>query len=208
MAKRQIPIQDYFLSGMDPMIRFLIFADIVGYAAAGLLGPIFAIFIVGFIDGGTEAVAGIAAAIFLLTKSLMQIPAAAIVDKICGEKDDFLFLFWSMIIVSLLPLLYLFINSPTELYVVQFILGLATAFTFPSFMALFTRHTPPGKEGMTWGVYYTLTDLSSAATAAIGGFLALTIGFEKVIIIVSVLGVLGTLLYLPAAQTLNKKPKN
>lgn len=202
---RRIPLKHYFLGDFDPMIRFLMFADIIGYAAAGLLGPIFAIFIVDFIQGGTEAVAGIAAAIFLLTKSLMQIPAAAIVDRICGEKDDFHFLFWSMLIVSFLPLLYLIIQTPLELYFVQFVLGIATAFTFPSFMALFTRHTPPGKEGMTWGIYYTLTDLSSAATAAIGGFLAVTIGFEKVIYIVVFVGVLGTLLYLPAATALQKR---
>lgn len=202
--RRHIPTHKYFLGDFDPMIRFLIIADIICFASVGLLGPIFAIFIIDFIQGGTEAVAGIAAAIFLLTKSLMQIPAAAIVDRICGEKDDFYFLFGSMLIVSLLPLLYLIIQTPLELYFVQFVLGLVTAFTFPSFMALFTRHTPPGKEGMTWGVYYTLTDLSSAATAAIGGFLAVTIGFEKVIYAVVMLSLIGTFLYLPAGASLQK----
>lgn len=202
MAKRSVPLRALLFDGINPLTRFLIVADTIIYTSAGLLGPIFALFIVEFIDGGSAAVAGAAAGIFLITKSLFQIPAAAIIDKICGEKDDFFILFIGMVIVSLLPLAYLFISTPLELYIVQFLLGIAMAATFPSFMAIFTRHVDKGSEGMTWGVYYTFTDLSSAAAAAIGGFLALTIGFEAVIFIVAAVGLIGTLLYLPAIRHL------
>ena len=91
MAKRTIPIHDLLLLKMNPVIRFLILADVVFYTGAGLLGPIFAIFITDFIVGGTPAVAGIAIAVYALTKSVAQLPAAAIIDKICGDKDDFSF---------------------------------------------------------------------------------------------------------------------
>jgi len=197
MTKRQIPFKDLFLLQMNPLIRFFILADVVVYGSAGLLGPIFALYIDNFIEGGNAEVAGVAAAIYLITKSLSQIPLASLIDKVCGDKDDFWFLFGGMVVSSLVPLSYLFISTPLELYIAQFILGLSVAATFPSFMALFTRYMEKGREATVWGAYYMLVDLAAAATGAIGGVLATTIGFEKVIIATVVFGLMGTLLYLP-----------
>lgn len=197
MRKRAIDIRNYFLLNINPIVRFLIISDIVVVGAAGLLGPIFALFISNFIIGGNEAVAGIAVAIYLITKSVFQIPAAAIIDKIRGEKDDFYSMFIFTIIMSILPLAYLFIRTPLMLYLIQFLLGLLTAFTFPSYMAIFTRHIDKHKEGTEWGVYFTLTDLVSAALSGIGGYIALTLGFHVLIVMMCMLSALGGLLLWP-----------
>jgi len=208
-VKRQIPLRDLFLLKIHPVIRFLIIADLVQYGALGLIGPIFAVFIIQFIDGGSVEVAGVAAAVFLITKSIFQIPAATLMDKIRGDKDDYWFLIGSMFVVNLVPLSYLFISTPLELYIAEFILGIAMAFAFPSLMALFTRYTEKERAGTTWGVYYTLIDISSAVAAAIGGVLAATIGFEKVIIAVTIIGLIGTLLYIPVGPALKRtQPSN
>jgi len=197
VKQRSIKIGHFFLKDINPVVRFLIISDTVVMGAAGLLGPIFALFIAGFIEGGNEAVAGLAAGIYLITKSVLQIPIAHLIDKIRGEKDDF----WLMIIFSLLmalvPLFYLVIHTPMQLYIIQFILGFFTAFTFPTYMALFTRHIDKDKEGTEWGVYFTLTDLVSAAFAAIGGYIAAMEGFKTLIVAVVVLSFLGSLLLLP-----------
>jgi len=203
MATRRIPIRDLLLLRMSPVVKYLIVSDTVFSASSGLLGPIFAIFVADFIVGGTAAVAGVAAAIFLLTRSVMQIPTAALIDKICGDKDDFWFMATGALISSLIPLAYLFISTPIELYAVQFILGLVTAFTYPSYMALFTRYIDKGREATVWSIYFTLTDLAAAATAAIGGVIATTAGFEAVIYIVVVIGVTGTIFYIPIVPELD-----
>ncbi len=197
MKQRSIKIGHFFLKDINPVIRFLIISDTVIMGAAGLLGPIFALFIAGFIEGGNEAVAGLAAGIYLVTKSVLQIPIAHLIDRIRGEKDDF----WLMIIFSLLmalvPLLYLVIHTPLQLYIVQFVLGVFTAFTFPTYMALFTRHIDKDREGIEWGVYFTLVDLVSAAFATVGGYIAVVEGFKALIITVVILSFLGALLLLP-----------
>ncbi len=100
-------------------------------------------------------------------------------------------------IMALVPLLYLFIDRAWQLYVVQFILGLFTAMTFPSFMAIFTRHIDRKKEATEWGVYFTLTDFASAGLAGIGGVIAGTAGFPALIMTVVVLSVIGGLLLIP-----------
>jgi len=197
MPKRSSKLADYFLKDINPVIRFLIISDTVVIGAAGLLGPIFALFIADFIVGGNEAVAGLAAAIYLFTKSVLQIPIAHFIDKIRGEKDDFWIMIIFSILMSLIPLLYLVISTPLQLYFIQFLLGLFTAFTFPTYMAIFTRHIDKKKEGTEWGIYFTLTDLSSAAFAAIGGLLASSQGFPVLIISIVILSVIGTVLLLP-----------
>jgi hypothetical protein len=163
------PFRRYLLLDINPVIRFMILSDFIWMGALGLLAPIFAIFIEDRITGGNAAVAGAAAAIFLITKSVIQIPIASYIDKRKGEFDDFWIMFITSFCTALLPLLYLFVSTPGELYATQLVYGLLTACTFPSFMGIFTRHIDKAKEGTEWGVYYTITDLSSAFAAFVGG---------------------------------------
>ncbi len=202
MQKRSININNYFLKSFNPVVKFLTISDIAIVGAGGLIVPIFALFVEDFIVGGNAAVAGMAAAVFLFTKSIFQIPIAYIIDKIRGEKDDFWFLFTASVLMSFIPLLYLVISTPLELYIVQFVYGLIVAMTFPSFMTLFTKNIDKGKEGVEWGVYFTLTDLVSAAFASIGGFLAVTYGYDSLIVIVSVLMFFGALLIYPIRRNI------
>ncbi|MFH1711690.1 MAG: MFS transporter [Patescibacteria group bacterium] len=197
MNKRSIPFRRYFLLEMNPVIRFLILSDVVWGSSIGLLGPIFALFIVDFIDGGDAAVAGIAAAIYLVTKSLAQIPSATIIDKIRGERDDFWILFIFSILAALTPLCYLLVHTPMQLYFIQFIYGIFIAFTFPSYMAIFTRHIDRNKEGTEWGIYFTLVDLGSAVTASIGGAIAILAGYQSLIYVVVLVSVIGVLMIYP-----------
>ena len=197
MNKRSHKLHNYFLKDINPVIRFLIISDTVIIGAAGLLGPIFALFIEDYIIGGNEAVAGIAAGVYLFSRSILQIPIAHFLDKVKGEKDDFWLMFIFSLLFAVVPLLYLFINTPLELYIVQFILGVFTAFTYPAYMAIFTRHIDKGKEGTEWGVYFTLTDVMSALFAVVGGYVATVAGFPSLIVVVVLLSLLGTLLLLP-----------
>ena len=91
-------------------------------------------------------------------------------------------------------MLYLVVSTPAQLYIVQFILGFFTAFTFPAYMAIFTHHIDKDKEGTEWGIYFTLTDVIGAAFAMVGGYVALSAGFPILIAIVVALSLVGALL--------------
>ncbi|MDP3995382.1 MAG: MFS transporter, partial [bacterium] len=170
-----------------------------------MLAPIFALFIEGFIEGGNEQVAGISVALFLITKSLFQIPIATLLDRIRGEKDDFAVLVTFSLLMSLTPLLYLLISQPWQLYLVQILLGFFTAMTFPSFMAIFTRHIDKSQEGTEWGIYFTLSDLVAASLAAIGGYIAYTIGFHVLIMVVVSVSSTGSLMLLSIKPYIRKR---
>lgn len=195
-----------FLRGINPVIRYLILTDTIIFTAAGLLGPIFALFIEDYITSNSSSVevAGIAAGVYLLSKSVMQIPAAHIVDRVHGERDDFWFMFVCNLLVAILPLSYLFITTPLELYVVQFLLGVAAAFTFPTFLAIFTRHVDKNKEGTEWGIYYTCVDLTSGGAAILGGFMVANYGFHSLIFVATFISSIGCLLLIPIRPYLRK----
>jgi len=197
MKHQYAKLREYFPKDINPIIRLLIISDTVFVGAVGLLGPVFALFIEDFIQGGNAAVAGLAAGIYLFTKSIFQIPIAHYIDKTRGERDDFWLMFIFTVLIAFIPLLYLVITTPLQLYIVQFILGLFTAFTFPTYMAIFTRHIDKEKEGTEWGIYFTLTDLTSAAFAAVGGYIATVQGFPTLIITVVIISFIGAMLLWP-----------
>lgn len=197
MSKRSISYREYFLLNMNPAIRFLILGDVVWRGATGLLAPIFALFIIDRIQGGNAAVAGIAATIYLFSKSFFQIPIASIIDRIHGEMDDYWFLIGGSLATAIIPLFYLWVHTPQELYFVQFLYGLASASMFPSWSAIFTRHIDKEKEGSTWGTYFTLTDLGAAGAAAVGGVLVVTSGFPTLIIASFLLNLMSCLILIP-----------
>jgi len=206
MTRRVVPFKKYLLMDMNSVIRFLILSDLVWNGAVGLLGPIFALFVVDFVKGANPAVVGAAATIYLVTKSLLQVPAASIIDRIRGEKDDFWILFIGSVLAGLMPLSYLLVHTPLQLYIVQFLYGACVAFTFPSYMAIFTRHIDREKEGTEWGIYFTLNDLSAAVTATVGGVLAQTVGFHNLIVGLVLLSLCGVALLFPIKRYMIAAP--
>ncbi len=199
--RKKIHYRPYFIfQKIDVVVRFLTISDFLILSGFGLIAPIFAVFVTDSIQGGNVEVVGLASSIYLIVKSVGQIPIARFIDKTSGEKDDF----WAMLIgslfFSLVPLFYIFVDTPMELYLVQFFYGLAAAFTFPAWMAIFTRHIDKEREGVEWGVYQTLIDLGSAATASLGGFLAFRYGFAPLFVVVSVISFLGSLYLLSVYQ--------
>lgn len=205
MSLRSSKVGNYFLKDINPVIRFLILSDVVLVGSAGLLGPIFALFVEDFIVGGNAAVAGVAAGVYLFSRSILQIPIAHLMDKIRGEKDDFWLLLIFSVLMSATPIFYLVINTPLQLYLVQFVFGIFSAVTYPAYMAIFTRHIDKDKEGTEWSIYFTLTDITSASLAIVGGYIASTSGFPVLIMSVVILSVLGCFLLLPIRPYLQKR---
>lgn len=193
----------YFsIKDINPIIRFLTISDFLILSGWGLVSPIFAIFVVDSIKGGDVKVVGVATAVYLLTKSLAQIPAGAFIDKIKGERDDYISLLIGSFLFSAVPLLYLIVDTPMELYAVQFFYGLAAAIAFPSWYAIFTRHIDKNREGIEWGVYTTLTDLGGSGAAILGGLMAASFGFMSLFIIVSAISFIGSAFLFMVAKSM------
>ena len=115
MEKQITPVRYFNLKSVSSVIRYLTLADLFVAGGFGLIGPIFAVYIVETIPNAGVDIVGIATMIYLVTKSLGQIPMGNLIDKIKGERDDFWFLFFGYALYSIIPLLYLFKNTISAL---------------------------------------------------------------------------------------------
>lgn len=189
------------------VVIWLSVADFFLISGWGLVAPIFAVYITGQIEGAGLEVVGLASTIYFLLKSGLQVPLANLIDKIKGERDDFLAMFVGFVIATVVPLFYIVIKTVPQLFLVQALYGLGNALLYPSWLALFTRHIDKNKEGWEWSLYYTTIDLSGAAVAAIGGYLAKYFGFKSLFLVVSFFSFIGCLTLFKIRPYLRKAPK-
>lgn len=183
-----------FASGLkiNRVIQFLTYSDILMLSGWGLVNPILAVFFTDRIVGGSIAIAGIASTIFFFTKSILQIPIARAIDAKKGEWDDFWIMVVGSLLISFSAFLFIFARFPWHIYLIQIVSGIGCALSYPGWLAIFTRHIDRNHESLEWSLYHTAIDLGSALTAALGGFIAITFGYQNLFAVVGVLSLLGT----------------
>ncbi len=194
------------LAEVSPVIRLLTASDIILGAGIGLFGPIFAILIANKINTNNPLeVISIGTSIYLFTQSVGLMPLGILIDKIKGEHDDFWILFAGSLVYVLVPLLYLLITEPWHLFVIQFIYGVGTAMTLPTWTAIFSRHIDTGKEGIEWSLWQSSTNLSCAIAAPVGGFIASYYGFNAIMYLASAMASLSCLYIFLIRKSLYKR---
>jgi len=174
--------------GVNKVIKTLILSDFFLQAGWGLIGPIFAVFIIKNIRGGSLAMIGFVAATYWIAKSISQPFIAYFFDLKKGEKDDFKFLIVGMYVANLIPLGYLFSSQIWQIFLLEFIRGLAMACVIPTWSGIFTRHIDKGWEAFSWSIESTAIGFAFGIAAAFGGVMATILGFKIVFVLVSIFG--------------------
>lgn len=177
---------------LNKIIKFLTISDFAILTGFSFLAPIFAVFILGNIKGGTLETVGFATSIQVFSKALLEYPIARLLDKKRGDMDEFYCMVIGSFAICIVPLLYLVIRTPNQLYLVQFLYGIATAMAYPAWMSLFTRHAEKEREASQWAFYATIIGIGTAISAAMGGIIGERYGFTLVFWIVFAMSVVGT----------------
>jgi len=183
----------------------MVVADMFFYAGWGLIAPILAIYVINSVKGGNVQVVGLAAGIYWILKSIIQIPLAYYLDKNHGEKDDHFVLIAGMVIVSLVPLGYIFISLPWHMYLLQSIYALGMAMVIPSWSGIFTRHIERKREAFCWSMESSGFSISTGIGGIIGGIVANSLGFIPLFVAVSLIGLASTFLLLTVGKNILPK---
>lgn len=178
---------------MNRTIKLLMLADIFFLTGFGLTNPILAIYMKDNLTGGTIFAAGIASALFLVTKSAIQLPFSRYVDK---SSDKVKWLIIGTAIASVVPFIYIFADDIIYVYIAEIISGIGSGLAFPSWLGLWSTNLDRGHEGYEWSVYSTLTGLGTAATAVIGAAIAEFIGFRYIFLLVGLMAVISCIIIL------------
>ncbi|RJR23417.1 MFS transporter [Candidatus Microgenomates bacterium] len=176
---------------INNLIKYLTLVHILLVSGWSFIAPIFAIFITQQIEGGTLELVGFATAANFLTRSVFQLPFARFIDRKKGEMDDFVITAIGSVLVSLVPFLHVWADKPVHLLLFQAIMGLGWAMSLPGWQAIFTRHIDHDREAEEWAICNTLVGFSIALAGALGAFLAESLGFDLLFMVVGTVTALG-----------------
>lgn len=187
-------------NAVNKIIRTLIVSDFFLFFALGLLAPIFAVFILNNIENKIEII-GYAVAIYWLTRVITVVPFSHMMDRMKGEMDEYFFMIIGTFIISCVPLFYIISTAPWHIYLLQIVSGLANSMAVPAWRILFTNHIDTRIVGLEWSLEDVGVGIATAASAAIGAFIADRFGFDTLFIMIFVCGVIGTTVLLPLTQS-------
>ena len=177
---------------MNKKLLLLILSDVLILSSFGLLAPIFAIFIIGNIEGGSIVAAGLATTIFLVVKCTVQLPLSKyFVDK---EKHKTRSLLIGTFLIITVPFIYIFATHVNTIYIAQAVYGLGAALAYPAWFSLFTAYIDKKHKGFEYTLWSTGVGIGSAIAAFFGAKIAELLGFKTLFFFVGVIAFLGFLL--------------
>jgi len=181
---------------MNKIIKILIWTDFSMWFGWGLMTPIFAIFVNQNIIGGTLLVIGVAGAIYLGTKAIVQIFIADYLDTDPSDKRNLRwFVLGSFLCIGAI-VLYLFCRYPWHLYLIEFLFGVGAAVQYPTWYGMFVKHLDPRRQASQIAFHSTVIELGQAAAAGIGGLIASYFDFYNLFLVITGLYALATAIVL------------
>ncbi len=169
---------------INKVIKILVSSDVVLYFALGLFSPIFAIYVIERIEGGTIAAVGIAATMYWVARILTTVPLSRFMDKTDGEKDELYFMVVGTLITGVIFITYTFATKIWHVYALQFIFGIANSMIVPAWRIVFTNHLDRGRTGYYWSIEDIGVGVSIAISAFLGAIIAEKFGFNVVLYVV------------------------
>jgi DHA1 family quinolone resistance protein-like MFS transporter len=187
-------------------MKLLLLSDIFVLTGFGLIQPILAIYINdGSVIGGTMITAGMASALFLLTKSVVQLPFGHYVDSHAGKER---WLVLGTLLMASVPIIYLSANSIYHIYLAEVVYGLGSGLAYPTWLGLWSVNLDRGRESFQWSIYHTSTGMGTAATGAAGAAVASQMGFSATFMLAGLLCILGCLVLLVLERRSARKAEN
>jgi len=163
---------------MQRELKILTLASGLFIFAAGLFGPIYAVFVEDI--GGDILTAGMSYSIFAIIAGVLTFLISRWEDHV-KHKEKLVVIGYALATIGSLG--YLFIKNPFDLYVVQSIFGISTAIRLPAFYGLYSKHLDHRKYVSEWGLWEGIAWIVTGVSAIIGSYLANIYGFRTLFIV-------------------------
>jgi len=188
------------------IVKYFVLSDLFFLAGWGLVEPIFSVFVIEKVAGATLITVGIAAAIYWILKSVLEIPIANHIDRAPGEKDGFVVLVIGLFLAAFSAFAFICVREIWELYVIQTIHAVAFSFYVPSWYAIFSRHLDKGRVSFDWSLDSTMGGIGAGITGLLSGVIAKMFGFSTVFAIAGILSVVAAFIIMASPDIILPKP--
>jgi len=180
-----VKFADLFKERIHPVIKILLINNILSLTGWAFVNPIFAIYVIQNVHGGSIKTVGICYFIYWVVKGSLQLFISHYLDRVEGEADDYFTLVLGQFLNMLIPIALLFSSNSNELYFIFCIYGIADALLYPPWNAIFTRYINPKRVSFEWTLNSTGFNFGSAIAILIGSSLALIFGFPLIFFFVA-----------------------
>lgn len=170
----------------------------VWYLGEGMLGPLFAVFSEQI--GGSVLDITWAWATYLVVTGIMNIVVGKLSDGYAQKAN---IMVYGYIFNALFTFAYLLVRTPTELFLVQAGLGMASALATPTWSALYARYEDRKAAGYEWGLATGQAAIINGVAVVIGGLLVTYVSFTALFV---TMGCVQTLAALVQSRILTQKP--
>ena len=188
------------------IVKYFVISDFFLLAGWGFIDPIFSVFIIQKVAAATLITVGIAAALYWILKSILQIPIANYLDRTAGEKDDLTALIGGLFLAGFSAIAFIFVDNLWALYVVQSIHAVAFALYSASWPTIFSRHLDKDRISFDWSLDSTVAGVAAGITGLLGGVVAETWGFAAVFISAGILAFIAGFVLLALPDVILPKP--
>lgn len=167
-------------------LRVLYLYNGIFVGAAAMLGPLYAIYVMKFVDGLTAV--SISWAAFLISTSIFTLIVSRKGDEV-KEKRYLLLAGYMIRIISWFMLI--FVHNLMALVFVQILLGLGESLGTPAFNAIFAEHLDNNKYIKEYSGWSLIANLSSAAGILAGGAIVNQFGFKALFLLMCALSLIA-----------------
>tara|TARA_Y100000034_G_C6738489_1_gene327569 strand:+ start:77 stop:625 length:549 start_codon:yes stop_codon:yes gene_type:complete len=176
---------------MKHRLKILLWSSFFINLAAGLFGPLYAVFVEKI--GGDLLTAGSAYAAFAIASGVIIFFLSKYEDKV-KHQEKLLILSRFLSVIGFAG--YLLIRNPLDLFIVQIIFGIAVAIGNPTFDSMYSKNLTKGKFASQWGAWEAMYSITVGVAAIIGGFIAQNYGFQIlfwIMLIISIISFISAL---------------
>ncbi len=188
------------------LVKYFVISDFFLLAGWGLIDPVFSVFIIQRIAGGTLMVVGIAAAIYWILRSVLQIPIANFIDRTPGERDDFMALVGGLLLVGISAMAMVWVRQVWELYLIHAIHAIAFALYYASWPAIFSRHLDKDSISLDWSLDSAVGGVGAGITGFLGGMIAATLGYNAVFVSAGLLAFIAAFILMAVPDLVLPRP--
>ncbi len=179
---------------MPTRFRILMVSDILIAGSYGLIMPILPLFMVERVSGTNLQTVAVAQAIYLLSQAGFSWVFGSYQQHKQLAKRSHGGLVVGSIIVTLVPIIYLFSRDISQIFLAQLLLGLGFGLIYPAWTWMAKEEIQEQHLKSVKKIYDVVLSLALAFMAVAGGFVAYRYGFHQLLMLMSALGLCGTVL--------------
>jgi len=188
------------------LVKYFIISDFFLLAGWGLIDPIFSVFIMQRVVGGTLTTVGVAAAIYWILRSMLEVPIARYLDRTPGEHDDFMALIGGLLLVGISATAMCWVTQVWELYAIHAIHAVAFALYYASWPTIFSRHLDKDNIALDWTLDSSIAGFAAGVTGFLGGVIAGSFGYNFVFVSAGILAFASAFVLIAAPDIILPKP--